>query len=66
MTEESIVHDAEWSLIDDTEVRGEGNEAVTNLAKQVLNGEYITIFNSDFARRILRTDDTSANFVGQS
>ena len=40
MTDESIVHDAEWSLIEDTEVRGEGNEAVINLAKQVLNGEY--------------------------
>ena len=59
------MHDAEWSLIDDTDVRVEGDDVITDLAKQVLNGEYIAIFNSDFTRRILRTDETSDNVVGQ-
>src|SRR5271170_294649 len=57
--EENAIHEAEWSLIEDTEITGDGNDAVSTLAKQVLDAEYIAIFKSDLARRLLRTDDTT-------
>lgn len=63
MTEigENIIHEAEWSLIEDTEINIKGNDLVTKLVKQVLDGEYVTIFSSDFARKILRTEESAVN-----
>src|SRR5277367_885727 len=56
--EENAIHTAEWALIDDTEIEVNENDVVATLVKQVLDAEYIAIFKSDFAKRILRTDDT--------
>ena len=56
--EENAVHTAELALIEDTQIDVDENNVVVTLAKQVLGAEYIAIFKSDFAKRILRTDDT--------
>src|SRR5271170_8400274 len=67
MTEvdENTIHDAEWSLIEDTEIKGSDNGGVNQLAKQVLDTEYISIFNSEITRRILRIDDTTVDRISQ-
>lgn len=54
--ERPAVEKLEWALIEDQEIQ-EGKDELQKLAMQVLNGEYIDIFNSDFARAILRSDD---------
>ena len=63
MTEvdEKTIHELEWPLIEDTEIRVEPGNIVTKLAKEVLDAEYVTIFDSDFARRILRTEVTTVD-----
>lgn len=55
--EEKNVHEAEWSLIEDTDLSVDGESTVTALARKVLDGEYIDVFRTDFARSLLRTDD---------
>jgi tetratricopeptide (TPR) repeat protein len=56
--EENLTSQAEWALIEGTEVI-DGDSKVVQLAQQVLNGEYIAVFQSDFARSLLTTDDTT-------
>jgi len=56
--EETLINEAQWSLIEGTEVGG-GDSQVGKLAQQVLDGEYIAVFESDFARCLLRTDDAT-------
>lgn len=57
--ENEAIEDIEWALVEDTNLAGRGDDSIRRLASQILDGEYIAIFNSDFGRRLLRTDDTS-------
>ena len=53
--EEKSILEAEWCLIEDTDVSTDGDIGVSELASNVL-----TVFQADFARSLLRTDDTLA------
>src|SRR5271170_6781074 len=61
--EENAVSLAEWPLIEDTDIPINGNLALSELAKQVLDAEYITIFQSEFARNLFRMDDATLGDV---
>ena len=60
-SEEDAIQKVEWALIEDAEIEDDDNNFIVTLAKQVLDGEYIAIFKSDFAKRILRTDETTVD-----
>src|SRR5579862_5275990 len=53
--EESAVEKLEWALIEDKEIQGEDD--LSMLARQLQAADHIEILKSDFATRILRTND---------
>ena len=57
---ESSVKAAEWALIEDGELLSEPENTIISVAKIVLEGEYISIFETDFAKQILRKGDPAA------
>ena len=59
------VNDAEWSLIEDSDLTSDLSSVVGELGRQVLDADYIAIFKSQFARNLLRTDDDSLDEVNE-
>jgi len=53
---DAAIREAEWALIEDTDLPPDRDDEATTLARQLVDADYVTIFNSDFAKKILRTD----------
>ena len=56
--EDEQISRAEWSLIEGYEI-AVNESPIYQLSRQVLNGEFIEIFESNFARNLLATEDTT-------